>query len=244
MSEHSSPKLLVASWNILSDHMSSIYPAQRARVGDLTDALTHIDGTDRPDVLFCCEGLDDRIIGKIAVGTDLELAGEPVNYAPHEWMAFMVRPDLASEAQVEFAKFGHLANKSGFLTMHLAGLTFVGVHYPYKPLKDLRNRELASRQVLEHVGDEPAVIMGDFNSLFFNDARRQFIRAGFKEVHFLRRPKFPEKSFHGLVVPRYLPRYNLDAIYISPDVLIEKASYAYSSASDHPLLYAKLVIPK
>jgi hypothetical protein len=231
--------LVVASINLLDDELVPRHRPQIERLPMASEQLRKVN----PDVVFASEGESADHLKLYADLAGLAIAGQPYRLGNDEWMSFAVKPELAEDAKVEFVPFRHRDDETGYLRMYLAGVRWVGAHYPHRIFGDWMNRIRSSKQII-HDGEAdpmPTVAEADFNDIQRHYSRRLFTRNGFTEVHSHERPYFPYKPFRGVSVPRLLPKWSLDAIFVSSgDFVIRNSGYSHSEATDHPLIHAEL----
>jgi hypothetical protein len=215
-------ELTVAAWNILLDKR---YP-QQERVESMISSLRQLDEQRRIGALGLLEvqRSEQSDTGEMIGRALFDNSGI---WKPHsrkrlnEHIGF-VGPQIED---VEFIDLKH--GKQAALT-HLGGVAVVAVHLRRQPqhIPPTPEQVNQTRVLLERLEDEDeAVVMGDFNCLWFQRPRRMLEAQGFKSAFSelgLRRPKtLPMPGFDGVLTPKRRAALrmvgggiNLDDIYV------------------------------
>ncbi len=239
--------LRIASWNMLHDFLadSGGYPKQHERIGGISEELKSIV-TPSNFVAFFCELEDAANLDTLTNRLDLRLAGEACtsDEITGGMFGFMVSTNLIDNATVERISLDSNPDDS-FVIMDTDFARFIGVHMPHTLLKYARKRQMLSELILKNTSDTaPTFIVGDFNDLFFMPSRRVYSKTQFQEAHTGDRPLFPTRKYRGLHLPRYMPSWNLDAIYFDREKShLITAGYRHHESSDHPLIWADFLKP-
>lgn len=239
-------ELTVAAWNILLDKR---YP-QQERVESMIMSLRQLDEQRRIGALGLLE------VQRTEQSDTGEIIGQSLFDHPGTWKSHsrkrlnehigLVGPQIED---VEFIDLKH--GKQAALT-RLGGVAVVAVHLRRQPqhIPPTPEQVNQTRALLERLDDEDeAVIMGDFNCLWFQRPRRmleaQGFRSAFSELG-LRRPKtLPMPGFGDVLTPKRRAALrmvgggiNLDDIYVKNlhvrDVGMGKGE------SDHAYVWATL----
>lgn len=93
----------------------------------------------------------------------------------------MVHPDIAVDSS-EMLAFG---DKSGHIAqiIQLGGIAVVNTHLKWSPADDPQHKGLVqARELLEHLGEQPAIILADCNDQPGGPVRRRLTEVGFGDL--------------------------------------------------------------
>ena len=238
-------RFTVASWNILLDKTrGERVPSQYSR---LPDIIATLDSFDAPlDVAALME------VERSVEGHHGEMIAEKLGCGPGFWTHHSRKGEHigvygAAVDAAEFVELGH--NRKAAITM-LGDVAIAGIHLK-RPARYIRGTERSEEieALLDHLGDRPAVVMGDFNGLAIQRARRLLGRQGFTSVFPLtgqfRPATLPMRDYEFMLSPREKRMLKLARRFISVDDIYVRDVAVYDAgikagASDHALLYATL----
>ena len=163
--------------------------------------------------------------------------------------ALLVSPALAERVETpKVVTIGSVNHSRKALYANIGGIGVIGEHDAWEPFAE-RSRYKATQDSLMLLADyDTEIILGDFNSPLGFPSRRLFPKSGFYSVAaYSEGPTtFPNPDYMDISVPWYAqPFYkmfkmNLDDIYSTMQITSALSTY---SATDHPLLRARLVLP-
>lgn len=163
--------------------------------------------------------------------------------------ALLVRSELAERVvNPGIVRIGTAGHSRKAIYANIGGIGVIGEHDAWEPLAE-RSRYRATKDSLALLVDHKhKIILGDFNAPPSFPSRRLFMKAGLYSVaSYCEGPtSFPNPDFMDLSVPWYaqpfykMLKMNLDDIYSTMQVTSALSTY---SATDHPLLKARLLLP-
>lgn len=229
-------KIDVISWNVLNDVTTKREPLQRQRLPEISNILEdHVTKNTRPTIIFLCEVAKKSHFARIANKLDFEIADQPIQYSPTEWMGFITKG--VENVSITSIPVEKPSRKEAFLRLETPTLDVFGVHYPHKIFTENAHRIALSKQLIYLL--EPrkhTVIVGDFNSLHSSKSRKLFEQANLKQTHRKIGPSFPSNHFRGTAVPRLTPPLHIDAMYYTKKMKLTEVAANNTTQSDHPLI--------
>ena len=246
----------VGASNLLNNADLPHCSPQSERKWALVDLINSVKPESGAFIQFLSEAVDEPTIDCIAAETDSVLVGDPVEYCKdYSYMAFLADKNTQAKATTKFTATAsekdtdsktNQENNLGFLTMDVDELSLFGFHPPHMPWGYHRTeRNFMFKKIGEAANmSKQAILLGDSNMSPLYPTRRDLLRKGFIEAHATDRPPFPSFSgFRGKTMRRYTPNSSLDIIFFRGQGLrLVNSGYASSKASDHPTVWADLLV--
>ena len=149
----------------------------------------------------------------------------------------LAHPDIAVDSS-EMLAFG---DKSGHVAqiIQLGGIAVVNTHLKWSPTDDPQHKGLGqARELLEHLGEQPAIILADCNDQPGGPVRRRLTEAGFGDLV----GKMPTAWISGEAVSIDMIALRGAAGYLVP-TLYSPAKPNHQVPSDHILVLADVEWP-